>query len=115
MCFSIRTWPILLPSCWLSAFSFRSSPSNSCSGRGARMLERTRRDWAWIILVGILQILPIVAVAMNSVATEWAGTIFPVGLTDTYYVRMLNDPRFLQAIRNSVLIGIGSTIVTPLI
>lgn len=79
------------------------------------MLERTRRDWMWIVFVLLLQLLPIIAVALNSVATEWAGTILPVGYTSQYFARLFNDPRFIQAISNSMIIGVGSVLVTPVI
>jgi putative spermidine/putrescine transport system permease protein len=79
------------------------------------MAERSIRDWAWIGAVAVLQLLPIIAVALNSVATEWAGTILPAGYTDAYIQRMLGDPRFTQAIVNSLIIGFGSVLVTPLV
>ena len=48
------------------------------------MHERTATDWMWIALLGFLQLLPIVAVFLNSMAVDWAGTIFPAGLTSQY-------------------------------
>ncbi len=79
------------------------------------MHERTYRDWMWIGLLGFLQLLPIVAVFLNSMATDWAGTIFPVGLTSLYYTTIGNDPRFVQSIINSLIVGCGSLLLTPLI
>lgn len=79
------------------------------------MLDRSWRDWSWIGLVLFLQLLPIVAVALNSIATEWAGTVLPVGYTTEYWARLFADPRFMTALGNSLIIGIGSIIVTPLV
>lgn len=79
------------------------------------MLDRSWRDWFWVGLVIFLQLLPIVAVAMNSIATEWAGTVLPVDYTTEYWSKLLADPRFLTALENSLIIAIGSMVVTPLV
>lgn len=79
------------------------------------MLERSLRDWFWIGLVAVLQLLPIVAVALNGFATEWAGSVLPIGYTGEYWATLFADPRFGQALRNSLLIAFGSIIVTPLV
>ena len=79
------------------------------------MLERSPKHWLWIGLVVFLQLLPILAVALNGIATEWAGTVLPVGYTHTYIVQMWVDPRFLQALHNSLIIAAGSIIITPLV
>jgi len=79
------------------------------------MLERTWRDWSWIGLVIFLQLLPIVAVALNSIATEWAGTVLPVDYTGAYWSKLFADPRFVTALQNSLIVAIGSMIMTPLV
>jgi putative spermidine/putrescine transport system permease protein len=79
------------------------------------MLERTRGDWFWIALAAVLQLLPILAVAMNGVAVDWAGTVLPDGYTLKHAATLWNDPRFGQAVVNSLIVSIGSILITPLI
>src|SRR6185436_986340 len=68
------------------------------------MHERTARDWMWIVLLGCLQLLPIAAIFLNSVAVDWAGTILPDGYTLKHVSNILNDPRFLLSIQNSLIV-----------
>jgi putative spermidine/putrescine transport system permease protein len=79
------------------------------------MSESKRGAWFWIILVGILQMLPILAVAMNGFAQDWSGTVLPDGYTLKHATTMLNDPRFVDAVKNSLLVGLGSIVFTPFI
>ncbi len=79
------------------------------------MRERTFRDWFWIGLLVFLQLLPIVAVFLNSVAVDWAGTILPDGYTLDHIRNITSDPRFNQSIVNSLIVAIGSLVITPLI
>ena len=79
------------------------------------MAERSRKDWFWIGLLALLQLLPIVAVFLNSIAVDWAGTILPDGYTLNHIDKITHDPRFTRAILNSLIVGFGSLIVTPII
>ncbi|MCA0431751.1 MAG: ABC transporter permease subunit [Proteobacteria bacterium] len=79
------------------------------------MRERNRLDWAFICLVAAFQLLPILAVALNAFATDWAGTVLPEGYTLDHVRSITSDPRFLQSIYNSLLVSVGSLILTPLI
>lgn len=79
------------------------------------MREISLRHWFWIGLVIVLQLLPIVAVALNGFATEWAGSILPEGLTGIYVTALLSEPRFSQALGNSLIVAVGSMLITPLI
>ena len=79
------------------------------------MRERTFRDWFWIGLLVFLQLLPIVAVFLNSVAVDWAGTILPDGYTLDHIRNITSDPRFNQSIVNSLIVATGSLVITPLI
>ena len=63
------------------------------------MLDRTSRDWSSIVLVIFLQLLPIVAVALNSIATEWAGTVLPVGYTSALDLDSSPIPAFYHGDR----------------
>lgn len=79
------------------------------------MRERNYSDWAWIALLGLLQLLPVIAVFLNSVAVDWAGTILPDGYTLDHIANITSDARFLQSIRNSLIVGFGSLVITPFI
>ena len=79
------------------------------------MRERNFHDWFWIGLLVFLQLLPIVAVFLNSVAVDWAGTILPDGYTLDHIRNITSDPRFNQSIVNSLIVAIGSLVITPLI
>jgi putative spermidine/putrescine transport system permease protein len=79
------------------------------------MRERTFRDWFWIGLLIFLQLLPIVAVFLNSVAVDWAGTILPDGYTLDHIRNITSDPRFTQSIMNSLIVAMGSLVITPII
>lgn len=79
------------------------------------MRERGWQDWVLIALVAAFQLLPILAVALNAFATDWAGTVLPEGLTLNHLRTITSDPRFIQSIYNSLLVSVGSLILTPLI
>lgn len=79
------------------------------------MRERRWLDWILVALVAAFQLLPIFAVALNAFATEWAGTVFPEGYTLEHLRVITADPRFIQSIYNSLIVGVGSLILTPLI
>lgn len=77
--------------------------------------EASRRDWAVIILVVILQVLPVVAVTLNAVATDWAGTILPEGYTTEWIAKVAADPRFAEAVRNSLYISVATLVAAAVI
>lgn len=79
------------------------------------MRDRGWLDWALVLLVAAFQLLPILAVALNAFATDWAGTVLPEGLTLDHLRAITSDPRFLQSIYNSLLVSLGSLILTPMI
>lgn len=69
-------------------------------------------DWAVIVLVVILQALPVVAVALNGVATDWAGTILPAGYTMQWVETIRDDPRFTDAVMHSLFISITTLVIS---
>lgn len=78
------------------------------------MRERGWQDWVLIALVAAFQLLPILAVALNAFATDWADG--SAGGIDVDHLRTItSDPRFIQSIYNSLLVSVGSLILTPLI
>ena len=65
--------------------------------------------------VMVIQLLPVVAVALNAFATGWAGTILPEGLTTEWVERLFADPRFLQALTDSLIIAGATLIVSAIV
>ena len=62
--------------------------------------------------VVLLQVLPVLAVALNGVATDWAGSLLPEGLTLHWIKTMAADPRFLQSVEHSLIISIATLVLT---
>ncbi|YBV94461.1 ABC transporter permease subunit (plasmid) [Phyllobacteriaceae bacterium JZ32] len=56
-------------------------------------------------LMVFAMLLPLIATFMNSVASEWSGTMLPSGLTGEYYASVLADPRFHAALLRSVVVA----------
>ena len=79
------------------------------------MIERRWTGSLVTALVIFVLFLPIVAVGLNAFATEWAGTVLPVGYTTEWAQSIITDPRFLQALTNSLILAIGSLIVSSLV
>jgi putative spermidine/putrescine transport system permease protein len=72
-------------------------------------MSADRKGFFWVGLALALMLLPVVAVGLNAFATDWAGSLLPLGFTLDWARQMLADPRFLQAFGNSMLLGIGAT------
>ena len=62
-------------------------------------------------LVIVLQLLPIVAVSLNAFALDWDGSVLPRSLTLRWVADMLGDPRFRQAVADSLALA-SLTLVT---
>ncbi|MCV5641099.1 ABC transporter permease, partial [Escherichia coli] len=58
-------------------------------------------------IVGIM-LIPILATFVYSISSRWGATVLPDGLTFDWYVKLLTDPRFLQAFGRSLFICIAS-------
>ena len=80
------------------------------------MRERTSHDWFWIGLVIFLQLLPIVAVFLNSVASG-LGRNNSSRRIYLDHIRQHHSPirAFNQSIVNSLIVATGSLVITPLI
>src|ERR1700753_2149914 len=74
----------------------------------------TLGHWIAIGALVLLQALPVLAVALNGFATDWAGSVLPEGYTLKWLDQMLGDPRFVTSIEHSLLISIGTLIVSAL-
>ena len=63
----------------------------------------TLGHWIAIGVLVFLQAVPVLAVALNGFATNWAGTILPEGYTLKWVDTMLADPRFLASVEHSLI------------
>jgi putative spermidine/putrescine transport system permease protein len=75
--------------------------------------NRLGRAIVWLVIV--LQVLPVVAVALNAVAVEWAGTVLPQGFTPRWFAEMFADPRFREAVLNSLTLAGLSLVASAII
>jgi putative spermidine/putrescine transport system permease protein len=78
------------------------------SGRGLA-------SWAVMGVYLALLILPVLAVAVNAVGTDWAGTVLPEGYSTRWLVKTATDPRFAEALINSLILSFGSLLISALI
>lgn len=67
-----------------------------------------------LALLFAILFLPIVAVGLNAFAVEWAGSVLPVGYTWNWVAQTVNDPRFAQAVGNSLILALGSLLASSL-
>ena len=58
-------------------------------------------------IVGIM-LIPILATFVYSISSRWGATILPDGFTLDWYIKLLSDPRFLQAFGRSLFICISA-------
>lgn len=68
-----------------------------------------------VALVLVLLFLPILAVGLNAFAVDWAGSVLPLGYTTHWLTDLAADPRFLEALRNSLILAAGSLVASALI
>src|SRR2546430_7594311 len=74
----------------------------------------TLGHWIAIGVLVFLQAMPVLAVALNGFATDWAGSVLPEGYSLKWLNQMLADPRFLTSVRHSLLISVGTLIISAL-
>ncbi|EPO0006039.1 ABC transporter permease [Vibrio alginolyticus] len=65
-------------------------------------------------IVGIM-LIPILATFVYSLSSRWGATVLPDGFTFDWYVKLLTDPRFLQAFGRSLFICIASLTLSVLL
>jgi putative spermidine/putrescine transport system permease protein len=59
--------------------------------------------------------IPILATLLYSLSQRWGATILPEGLTPDWYIRLWQDARFLVAFGHSLLIAIGTLLLSTLL
>lgn len=70
---------------------------------------------AIIALVMAVQVLPVLAVVLNSVGADWSGTVLPQRYTLRWVQAALSDPRLVEAIWHSLAISLGTLIASAAI
>lgn len=70
---------------------------------------------AVIALVVFVQILPVIAVVINAVGDDWAGSILPKHYTLRWLETTLKDPRLITAIWHSLVISTATLAVSALV
>ena len=77
---------------------------------GSRALGK-RVDQALIGIVSALLLLPVLAVAVGALATDWYSGLLPAGLTLRWFTDVLAAPEFQSALGRSLLIALGSVLL----
>ncbi|HYZ60995.1 MAG TPA: ABC transporter permease subunit, partial [Acetobacteraceae bacterium] len=81
------------------------------------MAERGR-DVADRLLIGAvsaLLLLPVVAVVVSALATDWYSGLVPAGLTLRWFAQVLNEKAFQSALARSLFIAAGSVALQLLV
>ena len=65
-----------------------------------------------LLLLLIMLVAPLLATLLYSLATSWAATILPDGLTLKWYRELFSDTRFIRALFTSTWICLGSLLLT---
>jgi putative spermidine/putrescine transport system permease protein len=76
------------------------------------------RDVADRLLIGTvsaLLLLPVLAVAVSALATDWYSGLVPAGLTLRWFAVVLSEPAFQSALARSLFIAAGSVVLQVLV
>lgn len=57
-----------------------------------------------LVLTGLM-LLPLLALAINAVSTQWSQTILPTGFTSSWLTEVVYEPRFQAALLRSVVVA----------
>ncbi|TDK60868.1 ABC transporter permease subunit [Bacillus salipaludis] len=68
-----------------------------------------------ITIVLLYLLVPLLGTFLYSFATSWHKTILPEGLTFKWYLDLFGDVRFLSSLGRSLIMSLGSTIITLVI
>jgi putative spermidine/putrescine transport system permease protein len=79
-----------------------------------------RSLWRPLVLAAfaVFMLVPLLATVLFSFATRWDRTIWPEGLTLTWWIKVTNRPAFLDTLTSSLLVSLASVagavlLVTP--
>lgn len=68
-----------------------------------------------VVLLSLLLVVPVAATLLYSLSERWEATILPEGLTFAWYAQLWHEPRFLSAFAHSLLICVGTLLVSTLV
>jgi putative spermidine/putrescine transport system permease protein len=73
--------------------------------------------WHRLVIAAVLLFLalPVLATLLYSLSTSWGATMLPDGLTLHWYVQLWHEPRFQAVFARSVLLILGSLLVSALV
>lgn len=63
--------------------------------------------WGLMVLLG----LPVAATLLYALSTRWGATVLPDGLTLRWFITLWQDPRFLLAFGNSLVVCVGTLVL----
>lgn len=72
-------------------------------------------DRLLIGIVSLLLLLPVAAVIVSAVSTDWYSGLLPSGLTLSWFAQVLAAPAFQAALARSLFIAAGSVLLQVLI
>ncbi len=72
-------------------------------------------DHLLIGVVSLLLLLPVLAVVVSALATDWYSGLVPSGLTLQWFARVLVEPAFQAALARSLLVATGSVVLQVLV
>ena len=78
-------------------------------------LRHDLADRTLIGAVSLLLLLPVLAVAVSALATDWYSGLVPSGLTLRWFADVLTNPAFQSALARSLFIASGSVVLQVLI
>ena len=64
------------------------------------------RSVVWVLFLILL--LPLLGTLIYSISSSWSATILPSGFTFKWYSQLWNDPRFLAAFGQSLLVCVAA-------
>jgi putative spermidine/putrescine transport system permease protein len=76
------------------------------------------QDFADRLLIGtvsLLLLLPVAAVGVSALATDWYSGLVPSGLTLRWFAQVLAEPAFQSALARSLFIAAGSVVLQLLV
>ncbi len=65
--------------------------------------------------VSLLLLLPVLAVVVSALSTDWYSGLVPSGVTLRWFARVLGEPAFQAALARSLFIAVGSVMLQMLV
>ncbi len=65
-----------------------------------------------VYLLFAILLLPLLGTLIYSISSSWSATILPSGFTVKWYLELWSDPRFLHSFGQSLLVCVGSLILS---